>query len=165
MSGRRNSYVELDSAKKSKILAPYYGYSSVLGHLPMPQSWISIKFRISRKISGYLNLNIPISLWIKVPIFLTFWRNQVLHSYFSFLTWQLRNIEVAEVCGRPQNFVVNGFVKPSNCLLKRGPESSFLVSVQYLGPWASWKVGKPYLYIKSKNNVGQLSSTFLVWAS
>ena len=57
----------------------------------------------------------------KVPIFSTFCRNQVLHSYFSFLTCQLRNIEVAGVCGMPQNFVVNGFVKPSYCLLKRGP--------------------------------------------
>ena len=98
--------------------------------------------------------------YTKVPIFSTFWRNQVLHSYFSFLTWQLRNIEVAEVCGRPQNFVVNGFVKPSYCLLKRGPQSLFLVSFQYLGPWASWKVRKPYLYIKSKKNVGLPSSTF-----
>ena len=97
---------------------------------------------------------------IKVPIFSTFCRNQVLHSVFFFLTWQLRNIDVAGVCGRPQHFVVDGFVKPSYCLLKRGPESLFLVSFQYLGPWASWKVRKPYLYIKSKNNVGQLSSTF-----
>ena len=95
-----------------------------------------------------------------MPIFSTFWRNQVLHSYFSFLTWQLRNIEVAGVCGRPQNFVVNGFVKPSYCLLKRGPQSLFLVSFQYLGPWASWKVRKPYLYIKSKKNVGLPSLTF-----
>ena len=56
-----------------------------------------------------------------VPIFSTFCRNQVLHSVFFFLTWQLRNIDVAGVCGRPQHFVVDGFVKPSYCFLKRHP--------------------------------------------
>ena len=99
----------------------------------------------------------------KVPIFLTFWRNQVLHSYFSFLTWQLRNIEVAEVCGRPQNFVVNGFVKPSYCLLKRVHQSLFLVCFHYLIPWASLKVRKPYLNIKSKKMWVCLLQLFHIW--
>ena len=66
-----------------------------------------------------------------MPIFLTLHRNQVLHSNFSFLTCQLRHVEVAGVCGRPQNFVVKVFVKPSYCLLRRGPESLFLVRFQY----------------------------------
>ena len=60
---------------------------------------------------------------------------------------------------------LNVFVKPSYCLLKRGPESLFLVRFQYLSPWASWKVTQPHLYIKSKNNVCQPSSTFTYLAS
>ena len=41
-----------------------WGYSSALGHLPMSQSWISRKFRISRNSWGYSNENIWISLRI-----------------------------------------------------------------------------------------------------
>ena len=45
-----------------------------------------------------------------MPTFKTFSKNQGLHSYFSLLICQIRNIEVAGVTGRLQNFAVLLFV-------------------------------------------------------
>ena len=65
------------------------------------------------------------SHFIKVPTFKTFSRNQCLHSYFSLLICQIRNIEVARVRGRLQNFAVLLFVIAVAIIFIKDKEYSF----------------------------------------
>ena len=65
--------------------------------------------------------------WVsgKVPTFKTFSRNQCLHSYFSLLICQIRNIEVARVRGRLQKFAVLLFVIAVAIIFIKDKEYSF----------------------------------------